>query len=117
MERGELTHLYVIGESPAQSEADAHRALRLLEGLEHLVVQDMFLTDTAALADVVLPATATWCEAEGTVTSSERRVQRVRKAIEPPAGARDAIEIMSQIARRVGVDWGHPSAEYVWNEP
>ncbi len=116
MERGELTHLYVIGENPAQSEADAHRALRLLEGLEHLVVQDIFLTKTASMADVVLPATATWCEAEGTVTSSERRVQRVRKALEPPGQARDDILIICDLARRLGREWGQPAAEDVWNE-
>jgi len=79
MERGELTACYIIGENPLRSEADTGRARKLLEGLEHFVVQDMFLTDTAKLASVVLPATATWCEAEGTVTSSERRVQRVRR--------------------------------------
>jgi len=116
MERGELTHLYVIGENPAQSEADAHRALRLLEGLEHLVVQDIFLTKTASMADVVLPATATWCEAEGTVTSSERRVQRVRKALEPPGQARDDILIICDLAHRLGREWGQPAAEDVWNE-
>jgi formate dehydrogenase major subunit len=116
MEAGELTACYIVGENPLRSEADTGRARKLLGGLEHLVVQDMFLTDTAALADVVLPATATWCEAEGTVTSSERRVQRVRKALEPPRGARDDIEIMCEIARRLGSDWGHPAAEEVWNE-
>jgi predicted molibdopterin-dependent oxidoreductase YjgC len=116
MERGELTACYIIGENPLRSEADTGRASRLLGGLEHFVVQDMFLTDTAKLADVVLPATATWCEAEGTVTSSERRVQRVRKALDPPPGARDDIEIIGEIARRLGTDWGHPSAEDLWNE-
>jgi len=116
MEAGELTACYIIGENPLRSEADTARARELLEGLEHLVVQDMFLTDTADLADVVLPATATWCEAEGTVTSSERRVQRVRKALEPPPGARDDIEIICDIGNRLGADWGHPSAEDVWNE-
>ncbi len=116
MERGELTACYIIGENPLRSEADTGRARRLLGGLEHLVVQDMFLTGTAELADVVLPATATWCEAEGTVTSSERRVQRVRKALEPPPGARDDIEIICEIAARLGRDWGRPSAEDVWNE-
>jgi predicted molibdopterin-dependent oxidoreductase YjgC len=116
MERGELTACYIIGENPLRSEADTGRARKLLGGLEHFVVQDIFLTDTAALADVVLPATATWCEAEGTVTSSERRVQRVRKALEPPPGARDDIEIICEIARRLGADWGHPSAEDLWNE-
>jgi predicted molibdopterin-dependent oxidoreductase YjgC len=116
MEAGELTACYIVGENPLRSEADTARARKLLEGLEHLVVQDMFLTDTARLADVVLPATATWCEAEGTVTSSERRVQRVRKALEPPPGAHDDIEIICDIAERLGADWGHPSAEDVWNE-
>ena len=116
MERGELTACYIIGENPLRSEADTGRTRKLLSGLEHFVVQDIFLTDTAELATVVLPATATWCEAEGTVTSSERRVQRVRKALEPPAGARDDIEIICEIARRLGTDWGHPSAEYAWNE-
>jgi predicted molibdopterin-dependent oxidoreductase YjgC len=116
MERGELTACYIIGENPLRSEADTGRASKLLSGLEHFVVQDMFLTDTAKLATVVLPATATWCEAEGTVTSSERRVQRVRKALEPPPGAHDDIEIICEIARRLGTDWGHPSAEEVWNE-
>ena len=116
MERGELTACYIIGENPMRSEADTGRARKLLEGLEHFVVQDMFLTDTAKVADVVLPATATWCEAEGTVTSSERRVQRVRKALEPPPGARDDIEIICEIARRLGADWGSPSAEDLWNE-
>jgi len=116
MEDGELTACYIIGENPLRSEADTGRARKLLAGLEHFVVQDIFLTDTAQLADVVLPATATWCEAEGTVTSSERRVQRVRKALEPPPGARDDIEIICEIARRLSSDWGHPSAEELWNE-
>jgi predicted molibdopterin-dependent oxidoreductase YjgC len=116
MEHGELTACYIVGENPLRSEADTGRTRKLLENLEHLVVQDMFLTDTAAVADVVLPATATWCEAEGTVTSSERRVQRVRKALEPPPGTRDDIEIITEIARRLGADWGHPAAEDLWNE-
>jgi formate dehydrogenase major subunit len=116
MEEGKLTTVYVVGENPAQSEADQHRAVKLLEGLEHLVVQDIFLTKTAQMADVVLPAGATWCEAEGTVTSSERRVQRVRKALDPPGNARDDIWIICEIARRLGHDWGNPSAEEAWNE-
>jgi predicted molibdopterin-dependent oxidoreductase YjgC len=116
MEHGELTACYIIGENPLRSEADTGRARKLLGNLGHLVVQDMFLTDTAKLADVVLPATATWCEAEGTVTSSERRVQRVRKALEPPPGAKDDIEIITEIALRLGTDWGHPSAENLWDE-
>src|SRR5262249_48001129 len=77
---------------------------------------DIFLTKTAELAAVVLPATAAWCETEGTVTNSERRVQRVRKAVDPPPGARDDIAIMFELARRMGHDWGPPDAETIWNE-
>src|SRR4029077_8533397 len=94
MERKELTALYVIGENPAQSEADQNHATHLLGGLEGLVVQDLFLTKTAEKAHVVLPAGASWCEAEGTVTNSERRVQRVRRALDPPPGARDDLAIL-----------------------
>jgi predicted molibdopterin-dependent oxidoreductase YjgC len=116
MEHGELTALYVMGENPAQSEADAGRAIRLLEGLDHLVVQDIFLTRTAELADVVLPASAAWCEAEGTVTNSERKVQRVRKALQAPEGARDDLEILLSIAARLGHEWDYRGAEQVWDE-
>ena len=116
MGHGELHGIYAIGENPAQAEADQHRAQRLLEGLDTLVVQDIFLTRTAELAHVVLPASASWCESEGTVTNSERRVQRVRKALDPPEGARDDMWIISEIARRLGSDWGQPTAEAVWNE-
>jgi formate dehydrogenase major subunit len=116
MERGELTALYVIGENPAQSEADSAHALHLIEGLETLIVQDLFLTRTAAMADVVLPASASFAEAEGTVTNSERRVQRVRRAVAPPAGAHDDIEILCALSRRLGCDLGNPTAEELWNE-
>ncbi len=116
MEHGTLSAVYVIGENPAQGEADQQRAIRLLEGLDHLVVQDLFLTKTAQLADVVLPAASTLGEAEGTVTSSERRVQRVRKAFDPPGEARDDIEIVYELARRLGHDLGSPRAEDVWDE-
>jgi predicted molibdopterin-dependent oxidoreductase YjgC len=116
MERGELSSLYVIGENPAQSEADARHALHLLESLDHLVVQDLFLTRTAEMAHVVFPAASSWSESEGTVTSSERRVQRVRKAMDPPGEARTDLEILIELARRLGHDWGSPSAETVWDE-
>jgi len=116
MEHGEMKAVYIVGENPARSEADQTRAVRLLSALDHLVVQDIFLTQTAELAHVVLPAAAGWAESEGTVTNSERRVQRVRRALEPPAGARDDIEIISDIARRLGCDWGTPTAEQVWDE-
>ena len=113
---GELTTVYCIGENPLQSEADQTRARHLLEGLEFLVVQDLFLTKTAELADVVLPASAAWAEAEGTVTNSERRVQRVRKAVDPPTDARDDLWIIYELARRMGYDPGSSAAEDVWNE-
>ena len=116
MERGELTSVYVIGENPVQSEADQTRAKALLGGLEFMVVQDLFLTKTAELADVVLPASAAWAESEGTVTNSERRVQRVRKAKDAPGEARDDLQILFELARRMGHDWGAPDAEAVWNE-
>ncbi|CAN5666286.1 molybdopterin-dependent oxidoreductase [soil metagenome] len=116
MEHGAMTVVYIVGENPAQSEAEMDRAIRLLSGLECLVVQDMFLTKTAELADVVFPAAASWCESEGTVTNSERRVQRVRKALDPPPGAKDDIEILCEMAFRLGHDWGHPSAEEIWDE-
>ena len=119
MEQGELTALYVIGENPVQSEADQAKAIRALSGLEHLVVQDIFLTKTAELADVILPAAAAWAETEGTVTNSERRVQRVRRALDPPGKARDDLAIIFDLARRLGGrpdDWAEPSAEAVWNE-
>ena len=116
MDEGHMTGLYCIGENPAQSEADCQRTVRLLENLDCLVVQDMFLTKTAELADVVFPAAAAWCESEGTVTSSERRVQRVRKALEPPGEAREDIYILRDLAQRMGADWKASSAEEVWDE-
>jgi len=116
MERGELKALYVIGENPANSEADAHRTMKLLQGLDILVVQDMLMTKTAEMADVVFPAAAGWCESEGTVTNSERRVQRVRRALAPPAGVRDDIEILCDLARRMDRDLGHPTSEEIWDE-
>jgi predicted molibdopterin-dependent oxidoreductase YjgC len=121
MEHGDLRAVYCIGENPAQSEADKTTTIGLLEGLDHLVVQDIFLTKTAELADVVLPGSASWCESEGTVTNSERRVQRSRKALDPPGNARDDIWIIREICRRLGHQWQYGTsalevAEAVWNE-
>ncbi len=116
MAAGELRALYVIGENPAQSEADARRANAALQGLDCLIVQDILFTKTAEMADVVLPASASWAESEGTVTNSERRVQRVRKALEPPAGARDDIWIIHELAKRLGRDWGAVTPASAWEE-
>lgn len=115
MGRGDLRALYVIGENPVQSEADQHRATQLLEGLDLLVVQDIFLTETAQRADVVFPAAAGAFESEGTFTNSERRVQRVRKTLNPPGEAREDLAIICDLARRLGHDWV-PDPEAMWNE-
>jgi predicted molibdopterin-dependent oxidoreductase YjgC len=117
MERGELNTLYVLGENPAQSEADSKRALGLLEGLDFLLAQDILMTRTCEMADVVLPSSASWCESDGgTVTNSERRVQLMRKAIDPPGDARDDQWIICELARRLGRDWGQPTPEQAWDE-
>jgi predicted molibdopterin-dependent oxidoreductase YjgC len=116
MEHGRLTSAWIIGENPAQSEADAQRCRRLLAGLDHLVVSDLVLTKTAELAHVVFPSSAAWCESEGTVTSSERRVQRCRKALDAPAGARDDTDVIAEMARRLGRDWGRPTPRQLWDE-
>jgi predicted molibdopterin-dependent oxidoreductase YjgC len=116
MERGDLTAVYCIGENPASSEADTERTETLLRGLDTLIVQDIFLTKTAELADVVFPASNSAFESDGTVTNSERRVQRVRKALEPPGQARDDIWIIAELAKRFGVDWGEVEPEAAWDE-
>ena len=108
MERGELRTLYVMGENPAQSEADINRTRRLLSGLDFMVVQDILFTKTCEYADVVLPSSASWAEAEGTVTSSERRVQRVRKALDPPGEARDDTWILARAGAPAGLRLGRP---------
>jgi formate dehydrogenase major subunit len=116
MEEGKLTAVYCIGENPANSEADTERTIKLLENLDTLIVQDIFLTKTAELADVVFPASNAAFESEGTVTNSERRVQRVRKALEPPGEARDDVWIIAELAKRIGVDWGDPTPHDMWEE-
>jgi predicted molibdopterin-dependent oxidoreductase YjgC len=116
MERTELTSVFVVGENPADSEADVTRARGLLAELDHLVVLDIHMTRTAELADVVLPGSASWCESDGTVTNSERRVQRVRKALAPPGNARDDIDILLDVAARLGHRWTYNDHEDIWNE-
>ncbi len=105
-----LKAVYLMGENPALSEPDASHAQEALAKLEFLVVQDIFLSETAKLADVVLPA-ASFAEKDGTFTNTERRIQRVRKAVEPPADCRPDWLITCQIARRMGArgfDFSHP---------
>ena len=117
MERDELKAVYCIGENPADSEADVKHARAMLERLDVLVVQDVFLTRTAQMADVVLPAALGWAESDGTVTNSERRVQRMRAAIPPPGEARQEIGIINDLAAQMGDGgWGNPTAEELWEE-
>ncbi|WP_288128464.1 molybdopterin-dependent oxidoreductase [Thiomonas sp.] len=99
---GKIRGMYIEGENPAMSDPDVHHARQALAGLEHLVVQDIFLTETAALADVVLPATA-WPEKTGTVTNTDRLVQLGRQALKPPGQARADLWIIQEMGRRLGV--------------
>jgi formate dehydrogenase major subunit len=105
--------MFVMGENPAMSDPDVNHAREAMCALDHLVVQDIFLTETAYLADVVLAATA-WPEKIGTVTNTDRLVQLGRKAIEPPGDAREDFWILNELSRRVGVDWyyNHPSETF-----
>ncbi|MCJ7800658.1 MAG: formate dehydrogenase subunit alpha, partial [Polaromonas sp.] len=96
--------MYISGENPAMSDPDLNHARHALASLEHLVVQDIFMTETAWLADVVLPATA-WPEKTGTVTNTDRMVQLGQQAIEPPGQARADLWIVQQMAAGMGLDW------------
>jgi len=107
---GEIRGMYIMGENPAMSDPDAQHAREALASLEHLVVQDIFLTETAFLADVVLPASA-FPEKTGTFTNTNRQVQLARPALPLPGDTRQDWWIIQEIARRIGLDWwayGHP---------
>src|SRR5262245_39915142 len=107
---GVVKGMYIQGENPAMSDPDVGHAREALAMLEHLVVQDIFLTETAMYADVILPATA-WPEKDGTVSNTNRQVQMGRKAIEAPGDARADWWIIIEIAKRMGLPWTyrHPS--------
>ena len=113
--RGEVKMLYIMGENPVISDPDVRHLKQALKKVDFLVVQDIFLTETAAFADVVLPSTS-FAEKEGTFTNTDRRVQRVRKAVEPPGEAREDSWIIAQVAARLGYDIGYVSAEKVMDE-
>ena len=112
---GEIKGMYIMGENPAMSDPDAHHAREALAKLEHLVVQDLFLTETAMYADVILPASA-WPEKDGTVTNTNRQVQMGRKALPPPGDARQDWWIVQEIARRIGLDWNYEHPRDVYAE-
>ena len=98
--------LYVMGENPAMSDPNLNHARSALAHLDHLVVQDIFMTETAWLADVILPASA-WPEKNGTVTNTDRMVQMGRKAIEPPGDAKEDLWIIQKMARGLGLNWNY----------
>ncbi len=102
--------MYIMGENPAMSDPDLNHARHALCELEHLVVQDIFLTETAWYADVVLPASA-WPEKTGTVTNTDRMVQLGLRALDPPGDARPDLWITQEIARRMGLAWNYPGPE------
>jgi formate dehydrogenase major subunit len=107
--------MYIMGENPAMSDPDVNHAREALARLEHLVVQDIFLTETAFHADVVLPASA-WPEKDGTVTNSNRQVQMGRKALETPGEARQDWWIIQEIARRIDLPWSYTHPREVFAE-
>ncbi len=112
---GSLHGMYIMGENPAMSDPNLHHARHALAGLDHLVVQDLFLTETAFFADVVLPASA-FPEKTGTFTNTDRRVQLGRRALDPPGNARQDLDIIQDIARRLGLDWHYADVESVFVE-
>jgi formate dehydrogenase major subunit len=112
---GKIRGMYVMGENPAMSDPDVDHARAAMAKLQHLVVQDIFLTETAYLADVVLPATA-WPEKDGTVTNTDRMVQLGRKALQPPGEAKEDLWIIVQLAKRLGLDWNYAHPKEVFNE-
>jgi formate dehydrogenase major subunit len=112
---GLVKGMYIMGENPAMSDPDVHHARVGFARLEHLVVQDLFLTETARYADVILPASA-WPEKTGTVTNTNRQVQLGRKALEPPGDAREDWWIVQEIARRMGLDWRYTHPKEVFAE-
>jgi len=112
---GTIRGMYIMGENPAMSDPDVQHAREALAKLEHLVVQDLFLTETAKYADVVLPASA-WPEKTGTVTNTNRQVQLGRKALPLPGDAREDYWIIQEIARRLGLAWNYAHPKDVFAE-
>ncbi len=112
---GAIRGMYIMGENPAMSDPDVNHARGALAKLEHLVVQDIFLTETCYLADVILPATA-FPEKTGTFTNTDRLVQLGRKALDAPGEAKPDLWIIQEIARRLGLDWNYTEPSQVFNE-
>ena len=112
---GDITAMYVLGENPAMSDPDVEHARDALAKLKHLVVQDIFLTETANYADVILPSSA-WPEKTGTVTNTNRQVQMGRPAVPPPGEAREDWAITVALARKLGLSWDYDHPRDVFAE-
>lgn len=112
---GKVKAMYIMGEDPVMTDPDANHVRKALDSLDFLVVQDMFLSESAGYADIFLPA-ACYAEKEGTFTNTERRVQRVRKAVPPPGQARADWEIICDLSRRMGYEMSYAGAEEIFEE-
>ncbi len=115
MEAGEVKALYVIGENPLMADVNMSHTRKLLERLDLLIVQDIFLTETAQMADVVFPAKS-WGEVEGTYTNTERRVQRVRKGIDADPNVKEDWEILCELSTMMGYPMSYECSEQIWDE-
>ena len=115
VEQDEIKALYIMGENPALSDPNLNRTRKAIEKVDFLVVQDIFLTETAEYADVVLPSTC-FAEKDGTFTNTERRVQRVRQAVTAPGEARHDWEILCALAGRMGYPMAYESAAQIMEE-
>jgi formate dehydrogenase major subunit len=112
---GEISGMYILGENPAMSDPDLNHAREALAMLDHLIVQDLFVTETAFHADVILPASA-FAEKVGTFTNTDRRIQMARQVIDPPGQARQDWWIIQEIARRIGLEWNYGGPAAVFGE-
>ncbi|MCQ6277720.1 molybdopterin-dependent oxidoreductase [Bacillus sp. EB600] len=115
IEAGELKALYVIGENPILADVHMNHTKKLLKKLDLLIVQDIFFTDMAEIADVVLPAQS-WGEVNGTYTNTDRRIQRVRRAVEPHPNTKEDWEILCDISTLMGYPMNYHSSEEIWDE-
>jgi formate dehydrogenase major subunit len=111
----DINGLYIMGENPAMSDPNLNHARNALSKLDHMVVQDIFFTETCSYADVILPASA-FAEKDGTFTNTDRRVQLGRQAIDPPGDAKQDLWIIQEIANRMGLGWCYENAKDVFNE-
>ena len=112
---GKIKGMYILGENPAMSDPDLNHARESLQKLEHLIVQDIFLTETATYADVILPASA-WPEKNGTVTNTNRQVQMGRKALPTPGEAKEDWWITNEIGKRMGLNWNYKHPKDIFEE-